>query len=231
MNTKNLIIIGTSTNARHVYEFVKSYNLYNIVGFAVNEKYKNSDTFLGLPIYSLENLENEYSSSDFVVFIALLWNRLNKDRRELYEYCKNKGYKMANIISPTAIIRSKIDGDNCWIHDYVIIQNNAEIASNNAIMAFTLIGANTKVGPHCFFGARSLLGGGSSVGEQSFIGINSTVFDGTEIGKKCIIGACPAVKRNMPDFSKYITSSENINIKSYSEEEIENKLLFSKNKR
>ena len=31
---EKLIIVGLSTNARHVFEFVKDYNLYEIVGFA-----------------------------------------------------------------------------------------------------------------------------------------------------------------------------------------------------
>ena len=98
-------------------------------------------------------------------------------------------------------------------------------------MAQSLIGANCHIEPHCFFAAKSLLGGGSCVGEQSFIGFSSIVFDDTKIGKKCIVGACTAVKRNMPDYSKYITSSDNIVIKQYDEAEIESKLVFSKNKR
>ena len=138
---------------------------------------------------------------------------------------------MANLISPNAIIRGNIKGDNCWIHDYVIIQNDAQLESDIAIMAYSLIGADTHIGSHCFFGARSLLGGGSVIGEQSFVGLNATIFDDTKIGKKCLVGACTAVKRNMPDFSKYVTSSDDIVIKQYSEDEIENKLVFSKNKR
>ena len=98
-------------------------------------------------------------------------------------------------------------------------------------MSGTLIGANTRVEAHCFFGAQSVLGGGSTVGERSFIGIKATVFDGTTIGKKCIIGACSAVKRNMPDCSKYATASDNIVIKLYSDSEIEMKLMFNKNMR
>ncbi len=227
----NLIIVGTSKTAKHVYEFVKMHNLYNIVGFAVNEKYKKEDSFLGLPLYTLENINTEYGSDNFYLFIAVLWNNLNKDRKELYNYCKSMGYKLANIISPTAIIRSNIIGDNCWIHDYVIIQNDAKINANVEMMAFTLIGANTNIGAHCFFGARSLVGGGSSIGEQCFIGINSTIFDDTTIGNKCIIGACTAVKRNIPDYTRYVTPSDNFVMKQYGEEEIESKLQFAKNKR
>lgn len=231
MGKRKLIIVGLSKTATHVLEFVQMYNLFEVVGFAVNEKYKKESVFCDLPVYSLENLEKELEDDDFYLFIAVLWNHLNRDRKEIYNYCKTKGYRLANLISPHANIRGIIEGDNCWIHDFVVIQNNAHIKSNVAIMAFTLIGANTIVESHCFFGARSLLGGGSTVGEQSFIGLNSTIFDDTKIGKKCIIGACTAVKRNMPDFSKYVTPSDNIIIKQYTEDEIENKLVFSSNKR
>ncbi|MBR0453062.1 MAG: hypothetical protein IIX29_03865 [Bacteroidales bacterium] len=227
---EKLIIVGLSSTARHAFEFIKMYGLYDVIGFAVNEKYKSANVFCDLPVYTLEHLKEDIDG-EFSVFIALLWNHLNKDRRNVYEYCKSEGYKMANLISPHAVIRGELEGDNCWIHDFVVIQNNARIQSNVAMMAYTLIGDSSLVESHCFFGARSLLGGGSRIGEQSFVGLNATIFDDTVIGKKCIIGACTAVKRNMPDFSKYATPSDNIVIKQYSEDEVENKLVFSANKR
>ena len=226
----NLIIIGLSSTARHVYSFVTYHKLFNVIGFAVNEEYRNTDTFEGLPVYGLEKLK-DISLGEYSVFISLLWNRLNGDRQRLYDYCKSEGFKMANLISPLAVLRSPITGDNCWIHDFVVVQNNSTIESDVAIMGGSLIGANTHIGAHCFFGAQTVFGGGSTIGERSFVGIKATIFDGTTIGKKCIIGACAAVKRNMPDFSKYATSSENIVIKQYTEDEVEEKLMFSKNKR
>ncbi len=226
----NLIIIGISTTARHVYSFVTYHKLFNVIGFAVNEEYKDTDTFEGLPVYGLENLKN-INLGEYSVFIAMLWNRLNGDRQRLYDYCKEQGFRMANLISPLAVLRSSINGDNCWIHDFVVIQNDSVIESDVAIMGGSLIGANTHVGAHCFFGAQTVFGGGSSIGDRSFVGIKATVFDGTIIGKKCIIGACSAVKRNLPDFSKWATPSDNFVIKQYSESEVEEKLMFSKNMR
>ena len=226
-----LIIVGLSKTAKHVLSFVNNYGLYNVIGFAVNEKYKTTETFHGLPVYTLENIEKEVGHSDFSVFVAMLWNRLNSERRGVYEYCKQKGFDMVNIVSPFAILRSPLKGDNCWIHDYVVVQQDTYIGSDVMMMSGTLIGANSQVGSHCFFGAHSLLGGGSVIGEQSFVGINSIVFDDTKVGRKCIIGACTAVKRNMPDYSRYVTKSDEIVVKQYAEEEIENKLIFSKNVR
>lgn len=228
---KKLIIVGVSKTALHVFNFVKYHNLYDVIGFAVNKEYKKDGAeFCGLPIFELESLDEAVRGIDFEVFVAILWNHLNKDRRKVYEYCKSRGYKLANLISPLAVVRGEIEGDNCWVHDYVVIQNDAHIGSDVFAMAYSLIGAYTHVGNHCFFGARSLLGGGSTIGEQSFIGLGATVFDDTSIGRKCLIGACTSVKRNMPDFSRYVTSSDMI-IKQYTENEIENKLVFSLNKR
>lgn len=228
---EKLIIVGLGKTASHVLSFVKMYNLFDVIGFAVNKEYQKENSFCGLPVFTLESLKEEAPCQDFSLFIAVLWNHLNRDRKQIYEYCKSKGYKLANLISPLSVIRGTIKGDNCWIHDYVVIQNDAILESNIPVMAYTLIGANSHVASHCFFGARSILGGGSTVGEQTFIGLNATIFDDTAIGCKCIIGACTAVKRNVPDFSRYVTPSDNIVIKRYPEDDIENKLIFSLNVR
>lgn len=227
---KKLIIIGLSTNAKHVYEFVKDYDLYDVVGFAVHSKYKTDDIFKNLPVYEIESLEQHFSKDDVELFVALLWNRLNADRRDLFLSLTEAGWKMANLISPHASIRGKLAGRNIWIHDFAVIQNDTTIRDDVAIMGQTLIGANCEIGSHCFLGAKSTIGGGSTIGEQSFVGLNCTVFDNTIVGKKCILGACTAVKRNVPDCSLYKTSS-NIEIRQYEENEIEKKLLFKQNKR
>ena len=165
------------------------------------------------------------------LFVAMLWNRLNADRRSVYEKLKGEGYKFVNIISPLAVVRGKLLGDNCWIHDYVVVQPYSEIAENCMVMAFSLIGASAKIGAHCFTGAKSVVAGGCTIGEQTFVGINCTVFDDTKIGKKCILGACSVVKRNVEDYSVVKTDVNNMIVRQVGEENIENKLLFRENVR
>lgn len=228
--SKKLVIVGTGTNAKHVYKLVRHYNLFDVIGFAVDEKYIQTETYMDLPIYPLERIESYVDINEVEFFIALLWNRLNADRRDLYLRLKARGLKFANIISPKASIRGTIAGDNCWIHDFVVIQNDTTIGNNVAIMAQSLVGDNAVIGDHCFLGAKSTVGGGSVIGDQTFIGLGCTVFDDTKVGTKCILGACTSVKRNVPDYSLYKTSSE-ITIKQYSEDVIESKLMFAKNVR
>ena len=137
---EKLMIIGTGANAKHVYSLIKNYDLFEVIGFAVNREYLTNEIFEGLPVYAIEELENVIDKNEVKLFVALLWNRLNADRKKLYTELKAQGYKFANVISPRASIRGKIVGDNCWIHDFVVIQNDAVIHSNIAIMAYSLIG-------------------------------------------------------------------------------------------
>ena len=53
---KNLIIIGASTTSKKIYEFIRTYNLYNVIGFAVDQQYKKEETFCNLPVFEIENL-------------------------------------------------------------------------------------------------------------------------------------------------------------------------------
>lgn len=227
---KKIVIIGTGKNAKQVYDFLKIHKLYDIVGFAIDKEYIKEDSYMNYPVYPLENLD-VYIDNDTYIFVSLGWNRLNSDRRQLYERLKAKGYKFANLISPTAIVRGKIDGDNVWINDYSVLQSDAVIKSDVIIREGVVIGNDTLIKDHCFIGVKALVAGGCIIGEQSFIGIHATVFDGTIIGDKCIIGGCAVVKRNVSNYTVCKYDLNNTITKKYDESVIEQKLVFSKNVR
>lgn len=226
---ENLIIVGTSSTAQQVFEMIQYHHLFNVIGFAVNKSYKKESSLLGRPVYNLEFLNDEIDGP-FLVFVAVQWNRLNAERRKLYKFCESQKYEFANIISPTAIVRSKINGNNCYIDDYVVIMNGVTIDDDVYIKSHAVIGSNTYIKSHTFIGVHAQVSGGSIIGEQSFIGVNATIFDNTTIGDKCIIGACSSVKRNVPDFSKWQNTNDYF-VKQYTEDEIEEKLMSTKNVR
>lgn len=231
MSRTKIIIVGLGTTATDAYQFIERHGLYEVLGFAVHSEYKTTDTYLEHKVYSLERLEEEIGNSDFSVFIAILWNSLNSDRKNVYEYCKSKHYHIANLVSPTSIIRGRIEGDNCWINDFAVIQSNTTLKSNIIIRDFSLLGNDCVIESHCFIGVHTVVGGNSTIGEQTFVGMNVTIFDDVAIGKKCIVGAGTVVKRNLPDFSTIKINEQCFNIRQYSENEIESKLVHKKNQR
>lgn len=225
---KNIIIVGTSTTAERILCFVNQYALYNVLGFAVNRIYKDKDSFCGLPVYCIEELDSIIDKNEDFLFVAMQWNNLNADRKKVYMQLKDQGYKFANLISPTALINGNIVGENCWITDNVIIDYGTTISDNVYVKTGAFIAENVKIDKHVFIGAKSLIAGESIIGEQSFIGLSAVVFDKVIVGKRCIVGACTALKRNLNDFSTIKTNMENYTIKQYTEDVIESKLQFKK---
>lgn len=227
----NLLIVGISTTARSIYKFVTDYNLYHILGFVVDKQYKKKESYCGLPVYDFESLPDGFDKKNDFLFIAMEWNRLNADRRDLYNRLTGESFKLANVISPSAIIHGEITGDNCWICDYVVIENDVIVKDDVFVKTKATIAHLSVIESHCFIGANSFLAGGVNVGEQSYIGVSSTIFDSVNIGRKCLIGGGVVVKRHVPDFTVVKTRNDNNVVKEYTEDTIEEKLLASIKKR
>ena len=82
-----------------------------------------------------------------------------------------------------------------------------------------------------FTGSKVTIGGKCIIGAQTFIGLNALVFDQVHIKEKCIIGAGTVIKRNIEKNTVCKLETSNINIKTYSDNIIETKLIASKNVR
>ena len=225
---QNLVIVGISDTADRIIRFVEHYHLFHVLGCTVNKEYmpKTGMAIVGgqeRKVYPLEELDQYIDKENDLLFVAVLWNRLNADRRKLYLKVKDMGYKLANIISPMACVRGEIKGDNCWISDGVFLQEKTMVGNDVFIMDNAMIGHRSMIEDHVFVTIRATICGSVTIGEQSYIGANSAVFDEVKIGKKCLIGGATIVKRNVPDFSVVKVPNDTMVIKQYSEEVIESK--------
>ena len=187
--------------------------------------------FCKLTVLNIDSLTDKSEKKNGKIIIARLWNKCKRDRKDVYLKLKKEGYNFANLISPNAIINGKIIGDNCWIDDLAIIGFGATIHHNIIIKSKVLIGTNTNINDHCFIAASSTIGGGCNINDQTFIGLNAVILDQVNIGRLCIIGAGTIIKRNVENFSNIKSLTSNENIKIFTEETIEEKLMFEKNKR
>lgn len=226
---EKLIIIGSSATAETIYKFIKFYDLFNVIGFAVNKEYKKNDTFLGMPLFNVEDIDIVFDKSEVFLFVAIQWNNLNRDRKDVYETLCKKGYKFANIISPTAVIHSVIQGANCWISDHAVIDSDVKIGNNVFIKVKASVAHYTVIEDHCFIGASSFIAGSCVIGEQSFVGLGAIVLDKVIIGKKCLVGAGTFVNRNVESFTNVKRTFGYQEIYTYDESTIESKLVDKRN--
>lgn len=233
---KNLVIVGISDAADRIARFVERYSLYNIIGCTVNKEYVPEGGMaevggVNRKVFPLEELDKFIDKENDLLFVAVLWNRLNADRRYLYEKVKSMGCHFANIISPNAQVRGELLGDNCWICDGVIVQEHVKFGNDIFVMDNAMVGHWTMVSDHVFIAIRATVCGAVDIGEQCYIGANATVFDEVKIGKKCLIGGATVAKRSVPNFSVVKIPSDTMIIKQYPEDLIESKWLAHYNVR
>ena len=195
--TKNLIIIGTGMLAEVAISYFKEYTNYSIKGVACHKEYKKSDNIFNLDLLDIDTLNETHSPKDYLIFIAIGYNKMNKVREKIYMELKNKGYKFATFIHPDVKI---------W--DSTKIGENVLILENNTIQPFTSIGNNTiiwsgnhfghhgKIGDHCFISSHVVISGYCDINDNVFIGVNSTIKDGIKISEATLIGAGSLVMKN-----------------------------------
>lgn len=233
----NLVIIGISDTADRIIRFVNRYHLFRIIGCAVDAVYVPENQYVVVGggeyrVWDIAHLHEYIDVDNDYVFVAVLWNRLNADRRTMFErICNTHRFRFANIVSPTAIIRGELRGVNCWVGDNVLLQEHAVIEDNVYVMDRAVVAHRSVVKSHAFISVGATIMGAVVVGEQSYIGVNASVFDETHIGRKCIVGACTYVKRDLQDCTVIKTPSDAFVVKTYPEEEIENKWLAHRNVR
>ncbi len=221
-----IVIVGLGANAKRVKRFIEDYDLFDIIGFSVNQSYITEDSFLGHPVYPLEELSEHIDKDNVYTFeTASSFNHLNAARRRLYDQLKSGGFKVANLISPTAEIHTTDFGDGNWFFDHCYIGDEAQIGNNNIFNHFALIEHDAIIGDHNTITPRVATAGNVKIGDQCFLGINSTILNNVRISNKCIIGAGTLIKRSVPDFCLCKNMDGKLVIDQYTSETIENKLI------
>lgn len=111
---KNLVIVGISDTADRIARFVERYSLYNIIGCTVNKEYIPEGGMaevggVNRKVFPLEELDKFIDKENDLLFVAVLWNRLNADRRYLYEKLNRW-----DIILPISFLRKLRCVESCW---------------------------------------------------------------------------------------------------------------------
>ena len=61
MTQKRILIFGISTCAKNIYNFIKKYNLFEIIGFAIDPEYRSIDSYCGLPVFDINQIDSFFS--------------------------------------------------------------------------------------------------------------------------------------------------------------------------
>lgn len=223
---EKLVIVGIGETSQDIRFFIERYQLFEVVGYAVNREYITGTQWNGLPVYALEELEQHIDRNKVGLYVAISeFQHLNREKRRVYTELKERGFFFPNLVSPKATVLTDEIGDGNWICDFAYLDFQTRIGSNCVLRNYAYVGHYARIGSHNFLGAKSMIGGNTVMDDQCFVGINATIFNNVHVGSKCLIGGSAVVKKSMPDFSRCRVVSSTMEYTQFDETEIEDKLL------
>ncbi|MGE7990002.1 acetyltransferase [Pseudomonas sp. NPDC089554] len=187
---KKLIIFGTGDIAQLAHFYFSTDSQHEVAAFTVDTQYIKASTFCDLPVVPFETLSDLYPPSEYQLFIALSYSKLNSLRKQKFLDAKALGYELVSYVSSRATLLNQGEiGENCFILEDNTVQPFVKIGNNVTLWSGNHVGHHSTLHDHCFIASHIVISGGVTVGEQCFIGVNATLRDHITIGERCVIGA------------------------------------------
>jgi sugar O-acyltransferase (sialic acid O-acetyltransferase NeuD family) len=192
-----LIIFGAGDIARLAHYYFTRDSEHEVVAFTVDRKYKQSDTFLDLPLVAFEDLANDFPPAGFKMFVALSYARMNRIREEKYRQAKERGYELVSYVSSRcSFLTDHPIGDNCFILEDNTIQPFVKIGNNVTLWSGNHIGHDAVIEDHCFIASHIVVSGYVRIGNNCFIGVNATLRNSITIAPETLIGAGAVIMKD-----------------------------------
>jgi sugar O-acyltransferase (sialic acid O-acetyltransferase NeuD family) len=193
----DLVIFGTGDFARIACRYFEADSEHEVVAFTVHERYIAEPTLLGREVVPFEELESRYPPDAVAMFVAIGFSRVNQARAEMYEACKERGYRLVSFVSSKAWHLGDLDiGDNVFVFENNVIQPFVSIGDDTILWSGNHIGHDANIGSHVFIASHAVVSGNTSIGDYCFVGVNATFRDAVNVAPRCVIGAGALVMRS-----------------------------------
>jgi sugar O-acyltransferase (sialic acid O-acetyltransferase NeuD family) len=199
-----VVVFGAGDIARLAHFYFSTDSDHEVVGFTVDAEYRTSAEFQGLPLIALDELPTRFPPSDFKMFVALSYAKMNRIRAEKYAQTKALGYELVSYVSSRCSYLSQFPpGDNCFILEDNTVQPYVTIGNDVTLWSGNHIGHDSTIGDHCFISSHVVVSGHVNVGPSCFIGVNATLRNSISIGERTLIGAGAAIMKSTSPGSVY----------------------------
>lgn len=205
--SKKLIVYGTGETAEIIADYFKHDSDYEVVAYTVDKEFRTSDSLNNLPIVDFEEVIEVYPPSEYEMFAAASFGKLNTLRQKMYEKGKAKGYKFASYVNSSAFIwHNVMIGENTFIFEENVLQYKVKIGNNVILWSGNHIGHQTEIEDHCFISSHVVISGFCRIGRNSFLGVNSSFNDEIIFGKYGMTGNGTILVKNTEEGSIYVGS-------------------------
>ncbi len=207
-NKKRIVVFGVSDFASQVSFYLKQDSNFEIVAYTVDAEYNKTKTFLELPVVDFEEVQEKYPPTEFSMFVAIGYHKLNTTRETKFCEAKAKGYQLISYICSRNSFWNDLNvGENCFIMEGNIFMQNVKLGDNVIVAVGNVFGHDSVIEENCFVTSTVVIGGYCTIKKNSFLGISSVIKDKISIGEFNILGAGSIMLKNTKPNSSFLTKS------------------------
>ena len=200
-----LIIFGAGDIARLAHFYFRTDSPHHVAAFVVDPEYRTADTFDGLPVVDTTLLARDFPPSEYAMFVALSYGRMNRTRAEKYRQMKEAGYTLVTYVSSRCTyLPEQPPGDNGFILEDNTIQPFVTIGNDVTLWSGNHVGHDSTIEDHCFIASHVVISGHVRVRSYCFIGVNATLRNSIEIAEGSLIGAGTVIMKNTREKGVYL---------------------------
>ena len=196
--SRGLVIIGNGQMAELFCSHFNRTSDYRVAGFAVDGSFIKEAELLGLPVVALEEVESRFGPDAFDAFVAIGPVGNNAVRAAWFRDLRSRGYRLANYISPQALISPDASiGENVVVGPFSVVQPWARIGDNVLVGGSSIVGHHCQLHSHAYLALHVVMAGSVVIGERAFVGVGATIGDNVKVGEGSVIGAGATILRDV----------------------------------
>ncbi|MBE6737523.1 MAG: acetyltransferase [Ruminococcaceae bacterium] len=201
---KKIIVFGNTEYSYMIADYIQRLCEAEIAAFCVNEKYISNPAFYGIPVVPFESVEERFSPESVEFVLGLGYKSMNTIREKVYNIIKEKGYRIASFVHPTAVVETDDLGEGNIILSGAYIGYGTKIGNANVFWNGCNIAHNVQIGDYNYFAPSVTFGGFTVVGNNCFFGLGSTVKNRLYIADKTLVGAGAYLNTSTDTYDVYV---------------------------
>lgn len=200
-----LVIFGAGDIARLASFYFTRDSEHEVVAFTVDQQFLKEGSFRDLPLVAFEKVAELYPPSDYKMFVALSYAKMNRIRADKYRQARAAGYDLVSYVSSRcSFLTDHPVGDNCFILEDNTVQPFVRIGNNVTLWSGNHIGHDAVIDDHCFLASHIVVSGYVHIGQSCFIGVNATLRNSITIAPESLIGAGAVIMKDTVEKGVYL---------------------------
>jgi UDP-perosamine 4-acetyltransferase len=192
---EQLVVIGGGGHAKVIIEILQETGEFQLAGCTVSESAERS--VLGVPVLGGDSeLPGVLAAGVRYAFVAIGSNHL---RRRLAAAVQEMGFRLANAVSPRAVVSpSAAVGRGVAVMAGAVINACSTLGDGCIVNTGATVDHDCRLGDWSHIAPGTNLAGNVSIGEGSFLGTGCRVIPGISIGEWTTVGAGATVIHDLP---------------------------------